>query len=94
MNTIVATYDAFLASWPLCYGYWKKYAEAEARHGSVERAVAVYERGCAATPTSVDIWLYYAAYRKSLPDVQPEAVRRWVMWKGLHSWGGAGHGQA
>lgn len=29
-----AAYDAFLARFPLCYGYWKKYAEAERRHGS------------------------------------------------------------
>jgi pre-mRNA-processing factor 39 len=29
-----AAYDAFLCEYPLCYGYWKRYAEAERRHGS------------------------------------------------------------
>ncbi|KAG1654195.1 hypothetical protein FOA52_004570 [Chlamydomonas sp. UWO 241] len=78
LEQIRATYDSFLESWPLCYGYWKKYAEAEARHGSSEKATAVYERGCKATPTSVDIWLYYANYCKSLPEAKPEDVRRYL----------------
>lgn len=43
-------YDAFLAEWPLCFGYWKKYAAAELRAGEAERAAQVFERGVAAVP--------------------------------------------
>ncbi|KAM1341314.1 hypothetical protein ACFX2F_005784 [Malus domestica] len=35
--------DAFLAEFPLCYGYWKKYADREARLGSIDKVVEVYE---------------------------------------------------
>lgn len=70
-------YDAFLAEFPLCYGYWKKYADAEARLGAaligddgdpsaanvVHACVgAVYERGVAAIPYSVDLWTHYCTF--------------------------------
>jgi len=29
-------YDKFLARYPYCYGYWKKYADYEKRKGSAE----------------------------------------------------------
>lgn len=77
-----AAYDAFLAEYPLCYGYWKKYADAEARHGNTEHAVHVYERGVAATPYSADLWAHYAAYKKSLPGANPDEVRGWVANRG------------
>jgi hypothetical protein len=75
-------YDQFLASWPLCYGYWKKYAEAEHRHGHVELAVAVYERGVAATPSSIDMWVHYLNYQKTGEDTAPDTMRRCVLGKG------------
>ncbi|KAG2435879.1 hypothetical protein HXX76_007074 [Chlamydomonas incerta] len=70
-----AAYDAFLAEYPLCYGYWKKYADAELRHGSAEAAAAVYERGVVATPYSADLWAHYAAFKKGLPEATPDDVR-------------------
>ena len=75
MEKVRAAYDAFLAEYPLCYGYWKKYADAELRHGSAEAAAAVYERGVVATPYSADLWGHYAAFKKGLPDANPEDVR-------------------
>ncbi|CAN1270170.1 Pre-mRNA-processing factor 39-1 [Linum perenne] len=41
---IRGVYDAFLAEFPLCYGYWKKYADHEARLGDMDKVVEVYER--------------------------------------------------
>ncbi|KAG8491208.1 hypothetical protein CXB51_014353 [Gossypium anomalum] len=49
-------YDAFLAEFPLCYGYWKKYADHEARIGSMDKVVEVYERAAQGVTYSVDIW--------------------------------------
>ena len=58
-------YDAFLAEFPLCYGYWKKYADAEARLGSLEHAAHVYERGVASIPYSIDLWGHYAMFKQN-----------------------------
>ncbi|XWS31371.1 hypothetical protein CRYUN_Cryun23aG0070500 [Craigia yunnanensis] len=49
-------YDAFLADFPFCYGYWKKYADHEARIGSMDKVVEVYERAVQGVTYSVDIW--------------------------------------
>lgn len=72
---IRSAYDAFFCEYPLCYGYWKKYAEAERRHGSVEAAIAVYERGVAATPYSTDLWVAYGALLLAT-DAATDDVRR------------------
>ncbi|CAH8320380.1 unnamed protein product [Eruca vesicaria subsp. sativa] len=55
-------YDAFLAEFPLCYGYWKKYADHEARVGAMDKVVEVYERAVQAVTYSVDIWLHYCVF--------------------------------
>ena len=53
-------YDAFLNRYPYCYGYWKKYADYEKRNGGAkEKAMMVFERGIAAIPLSVDLWIHY-----------------------------------
>ncbi|KAI4364099.1 hypothetical protein MLD38_020236 [Melastoma candidum] len=67
-------YDAFLAEFPLCYGYWKKYAEHEAS-GSTEKAIEVYERAVLSVTYSVDIWLYYCRFVITKYE-DPEVIRR------------------
>lgn len=71
------TYDSFLAAFPLCYGYWQKYADAEARHGSPDRAQIIYERGVAAIPNSADLWIRYSQWKEGIATA-PEAMRRYV----------------
>lgn len=71
-------FDAFLSEYPLCYGYWKKYADLELRNQLPEVATAVYERGVAATPYSPDLWAHYAMFKKAQPGVTPDEVRRWA----------------
>jgi pre-mRNA-processing factor 39 len=73
---IRSAYDAFLAEFPLCYGYWKRYAEAERRHGSAEAAAAVYERGVAATPYSTELWVAYVGQLMAA-DAETDTVRRY-----------------
>ncbi|KAK9137986.1 hypothetical protein Sjap_008580 [Stephania japonica] len=68
-------YDAFLAEFPLCYGYWKKYADHEGRLSSVEKVVEVYERGVEGVTYSVDIWLHYCMFAISTYG-DPDTVRR------------------
>lgn len=68
-------YDAFLVEFPLCYGYWNKYAHHEARFGSIDKAVEVYELAVQGATYSVDIWLDYFIFAISMYEDQ-ETVRR------------------
>lgn len=51
--------EAFLARYPLCYGYWKKYADLERRAGNGSKAQEVCIQGLQAIPLSVDLWIHY-----------------------------------
>jgi pre-mRNA-processing factor 39 len=68
-------YDAFLAEFPLCFGYWKKYADHEARLDGVEKTVEMYERAVLAVTYSVEIWVNYCQFAISAYD-DPDIVRR------------------
>ncbi|XP_008235600.1 PREDICTED: pre-mRNA-processing factor 39 isoform X2 [Prunus mume] len=72
---IQKVYDAFLAEFPLCYGYWKKYADHEARLGSMDKVVEVFERAVQGVTYSVDIWLHYCIFSISTYG-DPDTVRR------------------
>ena len=69
-------YDAFLAEFPLCYGYWKKYADHESRLSSIHKVMEVYERAVQGVTYSVDIWLHYSVFSISTCG-DPETVRRY-----------------
>lgn len=75
MEKLRETYDTFLSVFPLCYGYWQKYADAEVRHSNPEKAQAVYERGVAAIPNSADLWSHYSQ-RKQSAAAAPDDMRR------------------
>ncbi|KAK3535871.1 hypothetical protein QTP70_021169 [Hemibagrus guttatus] len=51
--------SAFLARYPLCYGYWKKFADLERRAGHNDKAEEVCVQGLTAIPLSVDLWIHY-----------------------------------
>ncbi|KAF2307137.1 hypothetical protein GH714_025041 [Hevea brasiliensis] len=68
-------YDAFLAEFPLCYGYWKKYADHEAQNGSMDKVVEVYERAVLGVTYSVDIWLHYCIFSINTYE-DPDTIRR------------------
>ncbi|XP_031640349.1 pre-mRNA-processing factor 39 isoform X2 [Contarinia nasturtii] len=57
-------YDAFLAHYPYCYGYWRKYADYEKRKGNKKKCEDVFERGLKAIPLSVDLWIHYLTHVK------------------------------
>ncbi|XP_034037762.1 pre-mRNA-processing factor 39 isoform X2 [Thalassophryne amazonica] len=50
---------AFLVRYPLCYGYWKKFADLERRAGYNNKAEEVCVWGLQAIPLSVDLWIHY-----------------------------------
>ncbi|XP_012696307.2 pre-mRNA-processing factor 39 [Clupea harengus] len=51
--------NAFLLRYPLCYGYWKKFADMERRAGNNVKAEEVCVQGLKAIPLSVDLWIHY-----------------------------------
>ncbi|KAF5896030.1 pre-mRNA-processing factor 39-like isoform X2 [Clarias magur] len=51
--------SAFLARYPLCYGYWKKFADLERRAGYNTKAEEVCVQGLTAITLSVDLWIHY-----------------------------------
>lgn len=68
-------YDAFLGMYPLCYGYWRKYADMESKNGSSENAKLVYERGLTAIGNSIDLWLAYCNFLQG-SNASREDIRR------------------
>ncbi|KAI8614784.1 hypothetical protein BC830DRAFT_353194 [Chytriomyces sp. MP71] len=75
-STVIASlrtvYDHFLAKFPLCFGYWKKYADAEMRIEGFTKATEVFERGVSAIHNSIDLWNHYCQFKvdKSSDDVE------------------------
>lgn len=61
-------FDVFFLRYPYCYGYWKKYADIEKKHGHIQVAEEVYRRGLQAIPLSVDLWLHYLTFIKENAD--------------------------
>ncbi|XP_060881346.1 pre-mRNA-processing factor 39-like [Metopolophium dirhodum] len=73
LNNIVVNariaYTKFLELYPLCYGYWRKYANFERRNNNMDEFEKVIENGLIAIPISVDLWIYYMTYlRTERPD--------------------------
>ncbi|MCO5600784.1 hypothetical protein L7F22_054899 [Adiantum nelumboides] len=79
LERIHRVYDTFLAEFPLCYGYWKKYADHEIRGGTHESTIAVYERAVQAVTYSVDIWMHYCSYLISKQEDPDEICSFWFL---------------
>ncbi|KAL0459358.1 UNVERIFIED_CONTAM: Pre-processing factor 39 [Sesamum latifolium] len=75
ISKIRKVYDTFLAEFPLCYGYWKKYADHEARLSSVDKVAEVYERAVQGVTYSVDMWLHYCVFAIGTYG-DPDTIRR------------------
>jgi pre-mRNA-processing factor 39 len=75
ISKIRKVYDAFLAEFPLCFGYWKKYADHEGHLDGVSKVIEVYERAVLAVTYSVDIWVNYCLFAISTYD-DPDIIRR------------------
>ncbi|TPX35014.1 hypothetical protein SmJEL517_g02463 [Synchytrium microbalum] len=56
-------YDTFLAKFPLCFGYWKKYVDWENLLKGKDKAVETFERGVLAIHNSVELWTQYCQFR-------------------------------
>nr|XP_013097788.1 unnamed protein product [Stomoxys calcitrans] len=68
-------YNAFLAHYPYCYGYWRKYADYEKRKGIKANCNAVFERGLESIPLSVDLWIHYLSHVKTTQPDDEDFIR-------------------
>ncbi|XP_034598592.1 uncharacterized protein [Setaria viridis] len=62
IEVISLVYGSFLLEFPLCYGYWIKYAAHKARLCMNRDVVDVYEQAVQAVPHSVDLWVSYCGF--------------------------------
>ncbi|MQL81631.1 hypothetical protein Taro_014097, partial [Colocasia esculenta] len=71
---ISRVYETFLSEFPLCYGYWEKYATHKARLCTIDKVIEVYEEAVKAATYSVDLWTNYCSFAmqfyKDLDDVR------------------------
>ncbi|KAI7730343.1 hypothetical protein M8C21_025100, partial [Ambrosia artemisiifolia] len=62
IKAISSVYESFLSWFPLCHGYWKKYADHMARLCNVEKAVEVFEQAVQSATYSVGLWVDYCSF--------------------------------
>ncbi|KAJ3344106.1 PRP39 pre-mRNA processing factor 39 [Gonapodya sp. JEL0774] len=56
-------YDHFLAKFPLCFGYWKKYADLEMAVEGAQVAEGIFERGIQSIHNSTELWTHYITFK-------------------------------
>ena len=66
--------SGLVAEWPLCYGYWKRYADHELAHSGEARAREIYEEAVGVCTHSVELWALYAMHAAQHFET-PEKVR-------------------
>lgn len=75
IEKICLVYDSFLAEFPLCYGYWRKYAYHKTRLCTTDKGVQVFERAVESATYSVDVWLDYCSFGMKVFE-DPHDIRR------------------
>ncbi|KAJ0960246.1 hypothetical protein J5N97_001921 [Dioscorea zingiberensis] len=76
VEKICSVYDSFLAEFPLCHGYWRRYAEHKMRLCSIDKVVEVFERALQAATYCVPLWVDYCVFSMSFFE-DPSDIRSW-----------------
>ncbi|KAB2081825.1 hypothetical protein ES319_A05G157600v1 [Gossypium barbadense] len=66
IENICFVYDSFLSEFPLCYGYWRRYADHMMRLCTIDKAVDVFERAVQSATYSIDVWVDYCGFSVSV----------------------------
>ncbi|KAG0464216.1 hypothetical protein HPP92_020285 [Vanilla planifolia] len=75
MQSICLVYDSFLSEFPLCYGYWSRYAGLKVHLCTINDAQEVYEQAVKVASHSVHLWFSYCSFA-ILSFEDPADVRR------------------
>lgn len=78
IEKISLVYDSFLSEFPLCHGYWRKYAAHKTRLCSVDTVVDVFEQAVQSATYSVGIWVDYCSFSISAFE-DPSDVSRYFL---------------
>lgn len=62
LEETTAAFESFLAEFPLCYGYWKKYCDAQTKTGGYDEGIKILHRGITAIPNSIDLWSFFCTF--------------------------------
>ncbi|XP_043700368.1 uncharacterized protein LOC122651102, partial [Telopea speciosissima] len=62
IGKISLVYESFLSQFPLCYGYWKKYANHKARLSTFDKVVEIYEQAVQSATYCVGLWVDYCSF--------------------------------
>ncbi|KAG4999989.1 hypothetical protein JHK87_021061 [Glycine soja] len=62
---ICLVYNHFLSKFPLCHGYWRKYAAHMTRLCTTDKVVEVFEKAVLAATYSVGMWVDYCSFGMS-----------------------------
>lgn len=66
IEKIRSVYDSFLSEFPLCHGYWRRYAEHNMRLCTVDKVVQVFERAVQSATYCVPLWVDYCNFSMSV----------------------------
>jgi hypothetical protein len=73
-STMREGYEGLLKEFPLCYGYWEKYARLELKEKGKPAQISIFDRGVAAVPC-VELWgLYCTAMVDGIPTDDEAAI--------------------
>ncbi|KAH1236900.1 Pre-mRNA-processing factor 39 [Glycine max] len=72
---ICLVYNHFLSKFPLCHGYWRKYAAHMTRLCTTDKVVEVFEKAVLAATYSVGMWVDYCSFGMSAFE-DPSDIRR------------------
>ncbi|CAL5411669.1 unnamed protein product [Camellia sinensis] len=75
IEKICSVYDSFLSEYPLCHGYWRKYAAHKAHLCMVDKVGEIFERAVQSATYCVGIWVEYCSFSMSAYE-DPSDVRR------------------
>ncbi|KAM9967897.1 hypothetical protein ACTFIW_009181 [Dictyostelium discoideum] len=62
IEKIRKVYSEFLNEFPLCFLYWKRFADHEYAHNNTTQSIEIFEKAVLSIPHSVDIWLNYCTH--------------------------------
>ncbi|MBA0807741.1 hypothetical protein Gohar_023527, partial [Gossypium harknessii] len=82
IENICLVYDSFLPEFPLCYGYWRRYADHMMRLCTIDKAVDVFERAVQSATYSIDVWVDYCGFSKYNSTQLDQTLNR-TSWFGL-----------
>ncbi|XP_027919357.1 uncharacterized protein LOC114177943 isoform X2 [Vigna unguiculata] len=65
VDKICLVYNNFLSKFPLCHGYWRKYAAHMTCISTTDKVVEVFEKAVLAATYSVGVWFDYCSFGMS-----------------------------